>query len=140
MKLNDLSKPYIDVIKKLNLMDKDEWTIKEFVGVLYNFLYVKSDMSLPELRPVFEGKSIAIGIIPMPIVEFFSLIGINHPPLSDEPTIWIKKGNGYTLRLTKDSFSRYSKSDAIKIDRKSVYTFLDEITEILTKDLSGGER
>ena len=137
---NDYSKPYIDTIKKLNLMDKDEWTIKELVGVLFNFLYIKSDMSLPDLRPIFKDKSIAMGLIPMPISDIFSLIGINHPPLSDEPTIWVKKGKDYTIRLAKDSFSRYDKSGFIKIDRKGVYTFLDQITEILTKDLQGDER
>lgn len=140
MKTNDYSKPYIDTIKRLNLMDKDEWTIKELVGVLFNFLYIKSDMSLPDLRPIFKDKSIAMGLIPMPIPELFSLIGINHPPLSDEPTIWVKKGSDFTLRLTKDSFSRYTTSDALKLDRKGVYTFLDQITEILTKDLQGDER
>ena len=140
MKTNDFAKPYIDTIKRLKLMDKDEWSIKQLVGVLFNFLYIKSDMSLPDLRPVFEGKSIAMGLIPMPISDIFTLIGINHPPLSDEPTIWVKKGIGYTLRLTKDSFSRYTTSDALKLDRKGVYAFLDQITGILTKDLAGGER
>ena len=140
MKTNDYSKPYIDTIKRLNLMDKNEWTIRELVGVLFNFLYIKSDMSLPDLRPIFKDKSITMGIIPMPISDIFSLIGINHPPLSDEPTIWVKKGNDCTLRLTKDSFSRYTTSDALKVDRKGVYTFLDQITEILTKDLQGDER
>ena len=140
MKTNDYSKPYIDTIKRLNLMDKNEWTIKELVGVLFNFLYIKSDMSLPDLRPIFEGKVIYMGLIPMPIIDIFSLIGINHPPLSDEPTIWVKKGIGYTLRLTKDSFSRYTSSDALKVDRKGVCTFLDQITEVLSKDLQGDER
>ena len=140
MKTNDYSKPYIDTIKRLNLMDKDEWNIKQFVGVLFNFLYIKSDMSLPDLRPIFKDKSIAMGLIPMPIPELFSLIGINHPPLSDEPAVWVKKGNDFTLRLTKDSFSRYTTSDALKLDRQGVYTFLDQITEILTKDLQGDER
>ena len=140
MKTNDYSKPYIDTIKRLNLMDKNEWTIKELVGVLFNFLYIKSDMSLPDLRPVFKDKSISMGLIPMPIIDIFSLIGINHPPLSDEPTIWVKKGSDFTLRLTKDAFSRYTPSDALKLDRKGVYTFLDQITEVLTKDLQGDER
>lgn len=138
---NDFAKPYIDAIKKLNLMDKNEWTIKDFIAVLYRFVYIKSDMSLPDLRPIFKDKSITMGIIPMPIIDIFTLIGINHPPLSDEPTIWVKKGSDFTLRLTKDAFSRYTTSDALKVDRgEGVYTFLDQITEVLTKDLAGGER
>ena len=140
MKPNDFSKPYIDTIKKLNLMDKNEWTIKQLVGVLFNFLYIKSDMSLPDLSPIFKDKSIPMGLISMPIPELFSLIGINHPPLSDEPTVWVKKGIGYTLRLTKDSFSRYTSSDALKVVRKGVYTFLDQIADVLSKDLQGGEQ
>ena len=141
MKIDDYSKPYIETIKKLNLMDKNEWTVKEFVGVLYNFTNIESDFSLPDLRHIFKDKSIAIGIIPMPIIDIFTLIGINHPPLSDEPAVWVKKGNDCTLRLTKDSFSRYTTSDALKVDRgEGVYTFLDEIAEVLTKDLQGGER
>lgn len=140
MKTNEFSKPYIDVIKELNLMDKDEWSVKNFVGVIFSFLYVKSDISFPDLRDILKDKSIAIGIIPIPIPELFTLIGINHPPLSDEPTIWIKKGKDYTIRLTKGSFSRYVSSDSVKVDRVGIYSFLYEIAEIIEKDLEGGEQ
>ena len=140
MKTSEFAKPYIDVIKEVNLMYKDEWTIKNFVGVIYSFLYVKSDISFPDLRDILKDKSIAIGIITIPIPELFTLIGINHPPLSDESTIWIKKGKDYTIRLTKDSFSRYKSSDSVKVDREGIYSFLGEIAEIIEKDLEGGEQ